>query len=121
MHRIVCKVWTVRNRPVKLTPRKREKRDLRIEASSSKRVQHEGGSSSLFSRILTRKSTESYSQKIEKFQMELAHADAVVIGAGARLSTAAVFLYSGECFQNYFQDLAKKYKFHDISKILENI
>lgn len=82
-------------------------------------VQHEGGSSSLFSRILTRKSTESYSQKIEKFQMELAHADAVVIGAGAGLSTAAVFLYSGECFQNYFQDLAKKYKFHDISKILE--
>ena len=35
----------------------------------------------MFSRILTRKSTESYSQKIEKFQMKLASADAVVIGA----------------------------------------
>ena len=44
MRKKVCKVWTVRNRPVKLTPRKRETRDLRIEASSSKR---EGGSSSL--------------------------------------------------------------------------
>ena len=43
LHRIVCKVWTVRNRPVNLTPRKRETRDLRIEAPSSKRVQREGG------------------------------------------------------------------------------
>lgn len=47
MRKKVCKVWTVRNRPVNLTPRKRETRDLRIEASSSKRVQREGGSSSL--------------------------------------------------------------------------
>lgn len=46
LHRIVCKVWTVRNRPVNRTPRKRETRDLRIEAPSSKRVQREGGSSS---------------------------------------------------------------------------
>ena len=46
LHRIVCKVWTVRNRPVNWTPRKRETRDLRIEAPSSKRVQREGGSSS---------------------------------------------------------------------------
>lgn len=53
--------------------------------------------------------------------MELAHADAVVIGAGAGFLTAAVFFYSGERFQNYFRDLAKKYKFHDISKILEKI
>lgn len=68
----------------------------------------------MFSRILTRKSTESYSQKIEKFQTELAHADAIVIGAGAGLSTAAGFSYSGERFQNYFENFAKKYKFHDM-------
>ena len=47
MRKKVCKVWTVRNRPVNLTPRKRETRDLRIGAPSSKRVQREGGSSSL--------------------------------------------------------------------------
>lgn len=35
MRKKVCKVWTVRNRPVNLTPRKRETRDLRIEAPSS--------------------------------------------------------------------------------------
>ena len=51
MRKKVCKVWTVRNRPVNLTPRKRETRDLRIEASSSKRVQREGGSSSLWETI----------------------------------------------------------------------
>ena len=32
-------------------------------------------------------------------------ADAVVIGAGAGLSTAAGYTYSGERFQHYFSDL----------------
>lgn len=54
LHRIVCKVWTVRNRPVNLTPRKRETRDLRIEAPSSKRVQREGGSSSRIEKAATK-------------------------------------------------------------------
>lgn len=41
-------------------------------------------------------------------------ADAVVIGAGAGLSTAAGFSYSGERFQRLFGDFEKAYGFHDM-------
>ena len=42
------------------------------------------------------------------------HADAVVIGAGAGLSTSAGFVYSGERFREYFSDFASKYGFTDM-------
>ena len=45
---------------------------------------------------------------------ELAQADAVVIGAGAGLSTAAGFEYTGERFKKYFSDFEAKYGFHDM-------
>ncbi len=45
---------------------------------------------------------------------ELAAADAVVIGAGAGLSTSAGFTYSGERFKRYFSDFEAKYGFHDM-------
>ena len=38
----------------------------------------------------------------------------MVIGAGAGLSTAAGFTYSGERFERYFSDFAAKYGFHDM-------
>lgn len=41
-------------------------------------------------------------------------ADAVVIGAGARLSTSAGFVYTGERFRGYFSDFEEKYGFHDM-------
>ena len=41
-------------------------------------------------------------------------ADAVLIGAGAGLSTAAGFLYSGERFEKYFSDFIQKYHFRDM-------
>lgn len=41
-------------------------------------------------------------------------ADAVVIGAGAGLSTSAGFVYKGERFQKYFSDFEDKYGFHDM-------
>ncbi len=41
-------------------------------------------------------------------------ADAVVVGAGAGLSAAAGFTYSGERFEKYFADFEKKYGFHDM-------
>jgi len=41
-------------------------------------------------------------------------ADAVLIGAGAGLSTAAGFLYSGERFEKYFSDFIRKYHFRDM-------
>jgi len=52
--------------------------------------------------------------KIEKLKKELQTADAVVIGAGAGLSTAAGFTYSGERFHRYFKDFEEKYGFHDM-------
>lgn len=45
---------------------------------------------------------------------ELAQADAVIIGAGAGLSTSAGFVYTGERFDKYFQDFSKKYHFRDM-------
>ena len=41
-------------------------------------------------------------------------ADAILIGAGAGLSTAAGFTYSGERFDRFFPDFIKKYHFRDM-------
>ena len=68
----------------------------------------------MFSKISITKSTETYSEQIEKLKNELNTADAVVIGAGAGLSTSAGFIYTGERFQKYFSDFAEKYGFSDM-------
>ena len=52
--------------------------------------------------------------KMERLQNELNTADAIVIGAGAGLSTAAGFTYTGERFEKYFSDFEEKYGFHDM-------
>ena len=44
---------------------------------------------------------------IARLKEEIETADAIVIGAGAGLSTAAGFRYGGERFRKYFYDLAK--------------
>ena len=44
----------------------------------------------------------------------LQSADAIVIGAGAGLSTSAGFVYTGRRFQEYFSDFEEKYGFHDM-------
>ena len=41
-------------------------------------------------------------------------ADAIVVGAGAGLSTAAGFTYSGERFQQHFADFIRQYGFTDM-------
>lgn len=63
-------------------------------------------------RILT--STAEYSAEIERLKEKLLSAEAVVIGAGAGLSTAAGFTYSGERFDKYFPDFSEKYGFSDM-------
>ena len=68
----------------------------------------------MFSRIQTTKSTENISDNIEKLKEKIRTADAVVIGAGAGLSTAAGFTYSGERFEKYFSDFRKKYGIEDM-------
>lgn len=56
----------------------------------------------MFSRIQTTKSTENISDNIEKLKEKIRTADAVVIGAGAGLSTSAGFTYSGVWFSSSF-------------------
>lgn len=68
----------------------------------------------MFSRILTGNSTKSGSAPADRLREALSRADAVVIGAGAGLSAAAGFAYSGERFDRYFSDFAAKYGFHDM-------
>ena len=52
--------------------------------------------------------------QIPKLKTALDEADAVVIGAGAGLSTSAGFTYDGERFRKYFADFEAKYGFHDM-------
>ena len=66
-----------------------------------------------FSR-LTRQSTQNFSTQIDKLRAALATADAVVVGAGAGLSTAAGYTYSGPRFSRLFGDFAARYGFSDM-------
>lgn len=51
---------------------------------------------------------------ILKLKKWIDESDAVVLGAGAGLSTAAGFVYSGERFDRYFSDFKKTYHFNDM-------
>ena len=68
----------------------------------------------MFSRIWTNASTKSCSEQIERLRTALRDCDAVVIGAGAGLSTSAGFFYIGERFEKYFSDFAAKYGIQDM-------
>ena len=68
----------------------------------------------MFSRIWTKPSTKSCSEQIERLKAALQDCDAVVIGAGSGLSTAAGFTYTGERFEQHFSDFAQKYGIRDM-------
>lgn len=51
---------------------------------------------------------------IEKIKSVLENAEALVVGAGAGLSTSAGFTYSGERFEQYFSDFRARYGFSDM-------
>ena len=68
----------------------------------------------MFLRISTDKSTKNFSDKINRVKDLLKSADAVVIGAGAGLSTSAGFEYSGERFKKYFSDFGEKHGITDM-------
>ena len=57
---------------------------------------------------------KSCSEPIEHLKAVLQDCDAVVIGAGSGLSTAAGFTYTGERFEKYFSDFAAKYGIQDM-------
>ena len=52
--------------------------------------------------------------RISRLEHEIREADAIVIGAGAGLSTSAGLTYSGERFEEYFFDFAKRFGIRDI-------
>ena len=60
------------------------------------------------------RSTGNYSDNIQRLKRAIDEADAVVIGAGAGLSTSAGFTYSGERFEKYFSEFREKYGFDDM-------
>ena len=60
-----------------------------------------GGEKMMRSKLITIK------EKIEQ-------ADAIVVGAGAGLSTSAGYTYSGKRFDWYFSDFKEKYGFSDM-------
>lgn len=68
----------------------------------------------MFLRKSITKSTGSCSDNLKKLKESIETADAVVIGAGAGLSTAAGFVYTGERFRKHFSDFEEKYGFHDM-------
>ena len=68
----------------------------------------------MFLRSLITTSTESYSEQIDRLKNEIENADAIIIGAGAGMSTSAGFTYDGERFEKYFSDFHKKYGFSDM-------
>ena len=68
----------------------------------------------MFSRTKITTSTGNYSDNIQKLKKALAECDAVVIGAGAGLSTSAGLTYSGERFDKYFFDLKARFGITDM-------
>ena len=59
-------------------------------------------------------STQNFSEQINKLKAALENADAVLIGAGAGLSTSAGLTYGGERFFKYFADFHAKYGITDM-------
>ncbi|MDE6596088.1 MAG: Sir2 silent information regulator family NAD-dependent deacetylase [Oscillospiraceae bacterium] len=68
----------------------------------------------MFSGKMITTSTEDCSAELIRLKKALNASEAVVIGAGAGLSTAAGFTYTGERFEKYFSDFIEKYGFTDM-------
>ena len=67
----------------------------------------------MFSRMKMRNITEKNSD-YKKIKELLSTSDAVIIGVGSGLSTAAGYTYEGERFDRYFRDFKDKYHFPDM-------
>ncbi len=68
----------------------------------------------MFIKKVTAKFMGNYSEKLDILKRELDSADCILIGAGAGLSTAAGFTYSGERFEKNFADFIEKYDFKNM-------
>lgn len=65
----------------------------------------------MFQKQAKKQNIEDKAENIMAFKQALKQAETIVIGAGAGVSTAAGFTYSGERFHTYFQDFGEKYHF----------
>ncbi len=65
-------------------------------------------------RMMTMKSIKNCSEKMKQLREIIDNTDAVVIGAGAGLSTSAGFTYNGDRFHKYFGDFIEKYHFQNM-------
>ena len=61
----------------------------------------------MFLRNLITTSTEDYSEQINRLKNEIENADAIVIGAGAGMSTSAGFTYDGNALKSTLLTFAK--------------
>ena len=68
----------------------------------------------MFLRTATTKSTKGCCDPLQRLKHEIQMADAVLIGAGAGLSTSAGFTYTGKRFTETFADFISKYGFRDM-------
>lgn len=57
---------------------------------------------------------DGYHEKLSKIANYIENADAIIIGAGSGLSSAAGFSYAGERFHRYFQDFIDHYGMQDM-------
>ena len=58
--------------------------------------------------------TGTRQENLDRLKKEIQTSDAVVIGAGAGLSTSAGFIYTGERFEKWFPDFVKEYGIRDM-------
>lgn len=68
----------------------------------------------MFSKTTTTNCISKYSKQIEKLAKKIQDADAILLGAGAGLSTSDGFTYSGERFIENFSDFIAVYHFQDM-------
>lgn len=68
----------------------------------------------LFTDRFSDKETKDYHSRINRLRAVLASAEAVLIGAGAGLSTAAGLKYAGKEFEEYFADFIEKFGITDL-------
>lgn len=67
----------------------------------------------MYLKNVTYKSTRTYLEDIRLLKEKIENCDAIVVGAGAGLSTSAGFIYNGEMFKKYMFDFTNKYGITD--------
>lgn len=68
----------------------------------------------MFGNVWLEKPKDNYETSVRKLKQAVDDCDAVLIGAGSGLSTAAGYRYSGEVFDTYFADFKKRYRIRDM-------